>query len=35
MTKTIHGRIHGKPIELDEDLGVGARNVIHFGRVHR
>ena len=22
MTKTIHGRIHGKTIELDEDLGV-------------
>ncbi|MGO8896981.1 MAG: hypothetical protein ACLQU5_01320 [Isosphaeraceae bacterium] len=24
MTKTIHGRIHGKTIELDEDLGVAA-----------
>ncbi len=22
MTKTLHGRIHGKTIELDEDLGV-------------
>jgi hypothetical protein len=22
MTKTIHGTIHGKTIELDEDLGV-------------
>jgi hypothetical protein len=22
MTKTIHGRAHGKTIELDEDLGV-------------
>jgi hypothetical protein len=22
MIKTIHGRIHGKTIELDEDLGV-------------
>lgn len=22
MTKTIHGRLHGKIIELDEDLGV-------------
>jgi hypothetical protein len=22
MTKTIHGRVHGKTIELDEDLGV-------------
>lgn len=22
MTKTIHGRIHGRIIELDEDLGV-------------
>ena len=22
MTKTIHGKIHGKTIELDEDLGV-------------
>jgi hypothetical protein len=21
MTKTIHGKIHGKTIELDEDLG--------------
>jgi hypothetical protein len=21
MTKTIHGRIHGRIIELDEDLG--------------
>ena len=24
MTQTIHGRIHGKTIELDEDLGVAA-----------
>ncbi len=23
MTKTIHGKIHGKTIELDEDLGDG------------
>ena len=22
MTKTVHGRVHGKTIELDEDLGV-------------
>ena len=22
MTKTLHGRVHGKIIELDEDLGV-------------
>ena len=22
MTKTMHGRVHGKTIELDEDLGV-------------
>jgi hypothetical protein len=22
MTKTIHGKIHGKTIELDEELGV-------------
>ena len=22
MTKAIHGRVHGKTIELDEDLGV-------------
>jgi len=22
MTRTIHGRVHGKTIELDEDLGV-------------
>ena len=22
MTKTIHGKIHGKTIELDEDLGI-------------
>ena len=22
MNKTIHGRVHGKTIELDEDLGV-------------
>ena len=22
MTKTIHGRVHGRTIELDEDLGV-------------
>ena len=22
MTKTIHGKVHGKMIELDEDLGV-------------
>ena len=22
MTKTLHGRVHGKTIELDEDLGV-------------
>jgi hypothetical protein len=22
MTKTIHGKIHGKTIELDQDLGV-------------
>lgn len=22
MTKTIHGKVHGKIIELDEDLGV-------------
>jgi len=22
MTKAIHGRIHGKTIELDEDLGI-------------
>jgi hypothetical protein len=22
MTKTIHGKIHGRTIELDEDLGV-------------
>jgi hypothetical protein len=22
MTKTIHGKVHGKTIELDEDLGV-------------
>jgi len=22
MTKTIHGRVHGKTIELDDDLGV-------------
>ena len=22
MTRTIHGKIHGKTIELDEDLGV-------------
>jgi hypothetical protein len=22
MTKTIHGRVHGKTIELDEELGV-------------
>lgn len=22
MTKTLHGKIHGKTIELDEDLGV-------------
>ena len=22
MTKTIHGKVHGKSIELDEDLGV-------------
>ena len=22
MTKTIHGRAHGKTIELDEDLGI-------------
>jgi len=24
MTKTVHGRLHGKTIELDEDLGVPA-----------
>jgi hypothetical protein len=24
MTKTMHGRVHGKTIELDEDLGVVA-----------
>ncbi len=22
MTRTVHGKIHGKTIELDEDLGV-------------
>jgi hypothetical protein len=22
MTRTLHGKIHGKTIELDEDLGV-------------
>jgi len=22
MTKTVHGRLHGKTIELDEDLGM-------------
>ena len=22
MTKTLHGRVHGKTIELDQDLGV-------------
>ena len=22
MTKTLHGKVHGKTIELDEDLGV-------------
>ena len=22
MTKTLHGRVHGRTIELDEDLGV-------------
>lgn len=22
MTRTLHGRVHGKTIELDEDLGV-------------
>jgi hypothetical protein len=22
MTKTIHGKVHGRMIELDEDLGV-------------
>jgi hypothetical protein len=22
MTKTVHGKVHGKTIELDEDLGV-------------
>jgi hypothetical protein len=22
MTKTLHGKVHGKSIELDEDLGV-------------
>ena len=22
MTKTIHGKVHGRTIELDEDLGV-------------
>lgn len=22
MTKSVHGRLHGKTIELDEDLGV-------------
>lgn len=22
MTKTLHGKIHGKTIELDEDLGI-------------
>jgi len=22
MTKTVHGRVHGRTIELDEDLGV-------------
>ena len=22
MTKTIHGKVHGKTIELDEDIGV-------------
>ena len=22
MTKTLHGKVHGKMIELDEDLGV-------------
>ncbi len=23
MTKSIHGRIHGKTIELDEEIGIG------------
>ncbi len=22
MTKTVHGKVHGKTIELDEDLGI-------------
>ena len=25
MTKIIHGKVHGKTIELDEDLGVPER----------
>ncbi len=37
MTKTIHGKIHGKTIELDEDPGVAdgleARRVDHAVRL--
>src|SRR5437867_10319562 len=29
MTKTIHGRAHGKTIELDEDLGVPDGQEVH------
>jgi hypothetical protein len=28
MTKTIHGKIHGKTIELDEDPGVAVGQVV-------
>ena len=29
MTKTINGKIHGKTIELDEDLGVPDGQEVH------
>ncbi len=38
MTKIIHGKVHGKTIELDEDLGVPERQelqvtVLHFQKM--
>jgi hypothetical protein len=28
MTKTMHGKVHGKTIELDEDIGVADGQVV-------
>ncbi len=38
MTKIIHGKVHGKTIELDDDLGVPERQelqvtVLHFQKM--